>query len=358
VSINFLGGSINQHQNWYTSFISRSNQGNLTITINAALETGTISDTRASDPITLKKNGADQNISFQSPIASAIPLTFSTFTFKTQINQSAKDDLGTMLTQLAALPASSFPVSAGTMGYVSVGKQIADFLFSAQLLQGKASGNFAFTPDTAPAPGIYVVLSADTSSQWGTFVDGLAQTPGGGLTSKAGAVNGITYYVYEIKYQRHLYVDLNAALGKAKSTPWASLFFTALTSAGSGWTLDDHTTVEGNLRKQLDDAQTLLAADPSMTAEEKLTIAQEATTATNAAYTNRYNALVATAMPPPPAGSAGGTTQAPMLQVTTATGHVVPTSPTILSISHDSTEAITETINSLRAKPIGGAVNQ
>ena len=360
ISVTFQGGSINQHENWYTGFISHSNQGNLTIDIDEQLEAASISDTKASSPIALKKNGSDLNISFQGPLASLIPLTFSSIGFKFQVNQTAHDDLGGFLTQLSQLPATAFPVSAATMGYVTVGKQIADFLFKAQMLQGKATGSFTFTPDNPPSPGVYAVLAAEDTSKWQPFVDGLAQIPGGGLTSKNGTVTGITYYVYEVSYRQHIYKDLNAALSKSKSVPWASLYSTAITSAGSGWTLDNHTTIEGNLRKQLDDAQTLLAADSGLTAEEKFTIGQEASDTTNRAYQKRYAALVAAATPPvpPPAitPASGGTPTQTASTVAAAPvvvvgGHSVPVNPTVLSVGHDATESISQTLSNLNARP-------
>lgn len=78
LDVTFMGGSLYQHANWYTNFIGRNTrQGNLTITINSQLETGTVSDTKASNPVTLTKNGNDVSFSYQGPIASLLPLTFS-----------------------------------------------------------------------------------------------------------------------------------------------------------------------------------------------------------------------------------------------------------------------------------------
>lgn len=343
VTITFQGGSVNQHENWYTNFISHSKQGNLTISIDEQLETGSVSDTKASDPVAMSKNGSDLNISYQGPIVDSAPMTFTSISFKVQINQTAHDDLGDMLTQLSKVSATTVPISAATSNYVTVGKQLADFLFNAQLLQGRATGSFSFTPNAAPAPGVYAILAAQDSSVWQPFVDGLAQVPGGGLTSKKGPVTGITYYTYDVKYSQHIYPNLDAALGHIKSKPWANLYFAALTSAQSGWTLDQHTTVEDSFRKQMDDAQTLLAIDPDLTAEEKLTIGQEASDAINAAYQKRYIALVKAASPPPvPPGGV------PAAQVITVGGQTVPVNPTVLSVGHDATENITRVMKNVQ----------
>lgn len=126
------------------------------------------------------------------------------------------------------------PLSAATLGYVSLGKSIADFLFTPQMMQSRAVGHFAFTPSTAPAPGYYAVLAGENNVDWGRFVSGLKLVAGGGLTSTAGNVTGITYYVYEVKFTKHRYVDLDAALSFGKSKSWASLYLSAMTAAGAG----------------------------------------------------------------------------------------------------------------------------
>jgi hypothetical protein len=324
LDMTFKGGSLYQHANWYTNFIGRNTkQGNLTITINSQLETGTVADTKASNPVTLTKNGNDVSFSYQGPIASLLPLTFSQVSFDVGINQTVKDGLNDLLTLFAKQSAVTVPLSAATLGYVSLGKSIADFLFTPQLMQSRAVGHFAFTPSTAPAPGYYAVLAGETNADWGRFVPGLKPVAGGGLTSDAGNVAGITYYIYEVKYNKHRYVDLDAALSYVKSKSWASLYLSAMTASRAGWTLDQHESIESNLRKQLDDAQTLLVADVDITGEEKLTVSQQASEKINSFYQDRYKTLVQAAN----AQSSGHTVM--------INNKPVPSDPTVLSLPHD-----------------------
>ena len=292
VDITFKGGSLYQHANWYTNFIGKSKLGNLTITVNSQLETNTVSDTKASDPVTLTKNGNDVSFSYEGPIASLLPLTFSQVSFDVNMNQTVKDGLNDLLTLFAQQSKVSLPLSASTQGYATAGKAIADFLFKPELTQSRALGHFGFTPTTAPKPGYYAVLAGENNADWNRFSSGLKQLPGGGLTSDAGPVTGITYYVYEVTYITHRYETLDGALSFGKSKPWANLYLGAINNSRSGWTLDQHGSLEGDLRKQLEDAQSLLMADVDITGEEKLLIATEATDATNSAYQDRYNKLV------------------------------------------------------------------
>lgn len=211
-------------------------------------------------------------------------------------------------------------------------------------MQSQAVGHFAFTPSTAPAPGYYAVLAGENNVDWGRFVSGLKLVAGGGLTSTAGNVTGITYYVYEVKFTKHRYVDLDAALSFGKSKSWASLYLSAMTAAGAGWTLDQHDTIETNLRKQLDDAQTLLVADADITGEEKLTISHEANDSVNKVYQSRYKALVESNI----AQSKAGTV--------IVNGKTVPVDPTVLNLSHDEIEKMNEkmkTLEDAKAKAAG-----
>jgi hypothetical protein len=341
LTMTFKGGSIYQHANWYTNFIGKNKQGNLTISITAGLETGSsVSDTKASDPVTLTKNGNDVSLSYEGPIAMLLPLTFSQISFDVKINQTVKDGLNDLLTLFAQQSATVAPLSATTLGYVSAGKAIADFLFNPALTQSRAVGHFSFSPSTAPAPGYYVVLAGQDNADWNRFTTDLKRLPGGLLGSSAGSVAGITYYVYEVQYVNHRYKDLNAALSFKKSKPWASLYLSALTSAKSGWTLDQHDTTETSLRKQLDDAQTLLVSDADITAEESLAIIQEASDAVNKSYQERYKALVAAASPQPGA------------VVLTVGNKSVPTNPTILSIPHDEIEHAVQQLTTLHAAAV------
>src|SRR5271168_4421812 len=82
VTITFEGGSVNQHENWYTSFISHSKKGNLTISIDQQLESGPVSDSKSSDPVDLTKNGSDLHISYEGPIVLTTPLTFTSISLK------------------------------------------------------------------------------------------------------------------------------------------------------------------------------------------------------------------------------------------------------------------------------------
>jgi hypothetical protein len=337
LDLTFKGGSIYQHADWYTTFIGKNKQGNLTITVTSQLEMGNVADTKASDPVTLTKNGNDVSLSYQGPITSQLPLTFSQISFDVKINQTLRDGLNDLFTLFAQQSAVSLPFSAATLGYVSLGKSIGDFLFKPELTKNRAVGHFAFTPTTAPAPGYYAVLSGEDTPDWSRFAAGLKLAPGGMLTSNAGDVRGVTYYIYEISYNSRRYPNLNAALSFGKSKPWASLYLSALTASSSGWTLDQHESVEGNLRKQLDDAQTLLIADPDVTAEEKLTIIREASDTTNKAYQSRYTSLVA---------AQGSVVSAGTITVGTTP---VPTNPTVLSISHDQIDKALGQMANLRA---------
>ena len=129
--------TVYQNSDWWTAFVERNRQAVLTANLSATINNVPVTQTVTGTAIALKNNKSLVDLGFSGVIVDSLPTTFSGMNVNLQINKTAQDGLQTLINQVSSLSTAQPPVlaiSAQTMQITSFAKNVADFLFKANLL--------------------------------------------------------------------------------------------------------------------------------------------------------------------------------------------------------------------------------
>jgi hypothetical protein len=285
--------SFYQNSNFWTSFVETNRQAVITASLNGIIAGTQVSQTQTGQPVDLRRNRSIVDLGYAGILVDHLPTTFSGMTMSVQVNKTAKDGLQGLISQVAQLSATTPPtlsISQQAMGITSLSKNIADFLFHAQLLvQGITSKN-PLPANGLLAPGIYVSLAGDSESDYSQYLapgnPGLSWS-GTQLTYNGMLVQRISYFVIEVAYQKRLFAQPTDALSLGGIKSWAALFQLGKREINTFNTEAEAEKTVNDVQSHLSDARTLLDADPDYIQGEKDDIYGAVYADVNSAYQKR-----------------------------------------------------------------------
>lgn len=345
MSVYVRTASVYQNSNWWTNFIEKNRQAIITVNVEGDFAGRHIAQTKVGRPVELRRNNALADLGYSGVVVEALPLTFSNMSLTISINKSAKDGLADLLSAVSQLSQAQPPVlsiSQQTMGIASLSKTLADYLFHANLIVQKLSTQSPLPIVGVLDPGIYVCFAGDSTADYQQYL--LPGNPGlrwdgTVLTFNNAPINKISYFVVEVGYSKRFFHSPHDSLSFGGTRPWAALFQVAEAEIPRINNADDAKRIHDDVQSHLDDANTLLNADPDFTADEKKGIYTAIYQETDSAYKDRLVALrLATPQPAEPAAGggaapgAGGLAQIPLAPTT-------PGTPTVLSLPNTQDQA-------------------
>lgn len=296
MSVTIRDASAYQNSNWWTSFVEKDRQAVLTATLSATIAHVPVSQTVTGNAVALKRNRSLVDLGFAGMVVDHLPTTFSGMTLTLQINKTAQDGLQNLISQVNQFSTAQPPVlsiSAQTMQITSLAKNIADFLFNANLLESKAQTKNPFPAAGALDPGIYVCFAGDTTTDYQQF---LAQPSnlawnGAVLSFNGIPVNTVSYFIIEVDYETTYFAKPLDALSFGASRPWVTLYLTAQNEIPQINTCAQATSAQNDIQSHLADARTLLTQDYSFTNDERDAISDAVYAKLNNAFKARLSAI-------------------------------------------------------------------
>jgi hypothetical protein len=263
-----------QNSNWWTNFVERNRNAVLTANLTATIANIPVSQTATGKPIDLVKNKSMADLGYSGLLVDHLPLTFSGMNVNLQINKTAQDGLASLITEVSQLSTSQPPVlaiSSQAMAITSFAKNVADFLFHADLIVGLAGTTNPFSASDAIDPGIYVCFAGDQESDYNNFLSHPDQLKwdGANLTFSGNAVSGVSYFVIEVNYESTFFAKPIDALNFGASKPWVVLIKTAEGEIPGVTSATQAANVENDIESHLANAYTLLYQDYSFIDSER-----------------------------------------------------------------------------------------
>jgi hypothetical protein len=306
--------SVYQNSNWWTSFVETHRQAVLTANLNATIANVPVSQTVTGNAVELRHNNSMVDLGFAGAIVDHLPTTFSGMTVTLQINKTAQDGLQSLISQVNQLSTAQPPVlaiSGQTLQITSLAKNVADFLFHANLLQMKAQTRNPFPIAGALDPGIYVCFAGDQQNDYQQYLikpEKLAWN-GAVLSFDGNPVNKVSYFIIEIDYDGSFFAKPLDALNFGASKPWVTLYLTAQNEIPVINSCAQAATAQNDIQSHLSDARTLLTQDFGFTNDERDAISDAVFAKLNTAFKARLSAIdpSAACTPAAPAASASPT---------------------------------------------------
>jgi hypothetical protein len=194
------------------------------------------------------------------------------------------------MTAVASLSSAQPPVlsiSSQSIGLANFGKSLADFLFNKNLLVKYIDTQNPLPANGLLASGVYACLAADTQEDYQSYLDSKLKWNGAVLSYDGQPVSKISYFIIEVAYKHRIFADPLNSLSFSATRSWASLYQLAQReiplindAASAKKSLDD-------IQSHLNDARTLLDADPDFTSGEKDAIGDAEYTKINNDYHQR-----------------------------------------------------------------------
>jgi hypothetical protein len=296
MTVSVRGAAAYQNSNFWTNFVERNRQAVLTANLTATIANIPVTQTVTGSPVQLQKNRSMIDLGFAGTIVDHLPTTFSGMNVNLQINKTAQDGLQGLITQVSQLSTGTPPVlaiSSQTMQITSFAKNVADFLFKANLLVIKAQTRNPFPTAGALDPGVYVCFAGDQETDYSQYLQNAQQLKwdGAQLTFSGRPVDNVSFFVIEITYQSTFFSKPLDALNFGASKPWVTLYLTAQNEIPEINSAADAAAKENDIQSHLYDARALLTQDYSFTNDERDAIDQAVHDKLNADLQKRLNDL-------------------------------------------------------------------
>ena len=279
MTVQLVHSRFTSESNWLREVFRGKREAIISVEFSSNSGTRSVEDKRSSPPLTIvggKEKVLDRSWSIY--IANSMPtIDFTSAKVIVSIAISSKDGADDLLSLAGTIsettPGLSF--SQAAVGATTASFEVIKFLFDADVVEKKVetTKDLATTGNTTIKPGYYAVLAADEQRLYSEYVkySGALEWTGSELRMGSQPLNDeVSYVVLRVDYTDRKYQDPANALSSFK--PWARKYSEAHSKASDFFDLQAASYARSEVQKLLNEAYTLLKADPDFIWAEKTDI--------------------------------------------------------------------------------------